>query len=273
MSEEDSQRQSGYELEAENEFERNWREGQFDEEGVFVLANGDRYEGELDSNNQATGSGVYIFANGDRYEGSFKEGRENKKGTLICSSGSKYEGEWKDGAPDGQGTMIYPNGNIYEGEWWHGKREEKGKLTTEEGVLEGYWDSDELQTIESFTKQIENNKVKIMYARNEPTGMAEVTFPNGSVYYGGFVDDRMEKFGVIKLTNGDEYMGEWSNNRLNTCTGIDYSDGNKRRGSCVPEGSWVPKELENLVATREVTKEKEKDKQPATKSGLPTNNL
>ena len=40
------------------------------------------------------GRGVYVSANGDRYEGEYRDGMEHGRGVYVWANGDRYEGEY-----------------------------------------------------------------------------------------------------------------------------------------------------------------------------------
>ena len=62
----------------------------------ITYADGSKYEGEF-KDGQFNGQGIFTFSNVSRYEGKFKDSQYNGEGIFIYSDGSKYEGEFKDG--------------------------------------------------------------------------------------------------------------------------------------------------------------------------------
>ncbi len=57
---------------------------------------GHTYIGEFKDGN-FNGQGAYTYANGDKYVGEFKDGKYNGQGTETFANGDKYVGEYKDG--------------------------------------------------------------------------------------------------------------------------------------------------------------------------------
>ena len=56
---------------------------------------GDRYEGDFVEGNKRHGRGIYVWANGDRYEGEWRDGKRTGWGTHTSANGKVKEGEWK----------------------------------------------------------------------------------------------------------------------------------------------------------------------------------
>ncbi len=98
------------------------------------------------------GNGVAVLVNGSRYEGEFKIGLMSK-GVFTYADGSRYEGEFKNGQCDGKGKMIYANGSFYKGEFKNNKFDGQGRkiFQDEEGnIVEqvGLWKAGEFQDSE-----------------------------------------------------------------------------------------------------------------------------
>ncbi|CAF3914182.1 unnamed protein product [Adineta steineri] len=81
--------------------------------GQADFVNGDKYTGDW-INSDRTGQGLYIFANGDRYEGQWKDNKRHGKGNMDFASGVKYTGDYIDNKRAGQGICVYANGDRYE---------------------------------------------------------------------------------------------------------------------------------------------------------------
>lgn len=96
--------------------------------GVYISANGDKFEGQYE-NGIKTGAGVYNFKNGSRLEGKFDQG-SIVVGSFTFANGDSYQGEFKNDEFDGVGKWTSGDGaEIYEGSFIRGLRHGKGKLT------------------------------------------------------------------------------------------------------------------------------------------------
>ena len=54
----------------EDRYEGEWKNGKFDDMGIYYFNNGDWYEGEF--KNEVCIKSIYFYENGDQYEGEFK---------------------------------------------------------------------------------------------------------------------------------------------------------------------------------------------------------
>lgn len=85
---------------------------QYNGEGTYTWANGDRYEGEF-LNGQIDGAGrLTFFGNGQYWEGLFVQGKiTNGSGIFYWgSNGDKFDGQWLNGQPEGTGILLHTNG-------------------------------------------------------------------------------------------------------------------------------------------------------------------
>ena len=79
--------------------------------GFATFTNGDSFQGLWKDNQMMRG--VYALANGDRYDGEITEGKFSGYGKYFFTSGQWYVGEWKDGNMT-KGICYYPDGRIKE---------------------------------------------------------------------------------------------------------------------------------------------------------------
>lgn len=62
------------------------------------------------------GKGVYIFANGERYDGELRESAKHGRGVYLYVNGNKYDGEWMNDKKNGKGSYTYfASGEKYDG--------------------------------------------------------------------------------------------------------------------------------------------------------------
>jgi hypothetical protein len=63
-------------------------------------------------------------------------------------------------------------------------------------------------------------------------GQGKLRFKNGTIYEGGFVENRMEGYGALLYTDGGRYEGEWRNSMPN-------GRGTSRIGGVANSGIWI----------------------------------
>jgi hypothetical protein len=64
---------------------------------------------------KANGYGVYVHANGSRYEGDWIEDKQEGVGSETWPDGSHYKGEYRDGKKNGHGVFNWADGATYTG--------------------------------------------------------------------------------------------------------------------------------------------------------------
>ena len=90
------------------------------------MDNGDLYEGDL-VDGVRTGTGVYVWADGKRYEGEFLNNKLHGEG-VFTEEGRTYVGGFVNDRREGQGRLEWENGNVYEGSFVNGVFEGIGKV-------------------------------------------------------------------------------------------------------------------------------------------------
>ena len=107
--------------------------------GVYVFANGDRYEGEYTKLEDGTvvrcGSGKHISSNGIVCEGKWKGNKMNERGVVTFPSGACYKGELVDNMMHGKGTYVFPDGSIYEGGFINNRLSGNGTFVDQNGQI------------------------------------------------------------------------------------------------------------------------------------------
>jgi hypothetical protein len=87
---------------------------------VQTFANLGTYQGHI-AERARSGAGVFVAADGERYEGEWSMDLRNGYGVSKPRSGISFEGAWKDGVPCGVGVVSWPDGSRYEGEYCRGQ--------------------------------------------------------------------------------------------------------------------------------------------------------
>jgi hypothetical protein len=91
-------------------YEGTFIDGKVDKKGKIKLRflSGDEYAGEYNyTDGKIHGKGIYIFANGDRYEGDFLQGKMTGQGIKFNANRTIFIGTWKDGKWMGGGPESY----------------------------------------------------------------------------------------------------------------------------------------------------------------------
>ena len=86
-------------------------------EGGVNWADGNKYFGEWRDDN-FNGQGIYTWSNGDKYVGEWRDNLLHGHGTFLWPNGNQYEGEWRDDKPHGQGAFTFSDiGKVAEEIW------------------------------------------------------------------------------------------------------------------------------------------------------------
>lgn len=105
------------------------------------------YEGEFSGGSTYGGKGVLTFPNGDRYEGELESNLFHGFGVYLYSEGTKEEATWKNGKKEGKAKVFYSNGDRFEGYYVNDLREGTGVYTYANGnEFVGIYENDELST-------------------------------------------------------------------------------------------------------------------------------
>jgi hypothetical protein len=108
--------------------------------GVYVSAQGDRYEGEF-RNGLMEGQGHWRIVGDGAYRGGMKDGLYHGTGRFDYEDGSVYEGSFAEGVYEGQGAWVHPDGESYLGQHHQGRRHGVGRYTWRNGdYYEGAFD-------------------------------------------------------------------------------------------------------------------------------------
>ena len=114
--------------------------------------------------------------------------------TIMAYGVGVYKGKVINGKPTGVATIDYVEGGKYEGSWLNGQKNGQGTEYDKNGKLlySGLWHNNKPLTKQIVMKWVLSPSTEGIY-------MGSVL---GNVPYG---------YGVIALSNGDRYSGEWKN--------------------------------------------------------------
>ena len=114
-------------------------EGEKQEEGLEVFANGDIYIGRYESDSPE-GYGEYYWENGSHYRGQFLSGMRHGRGVWQMVNGDSYEGEYMNDKKNGKGSYLWKNGSKYLGNFENDYRHGYGEMYWQDGrVYKGKW--------------------------------------------------------------------------------------------------------------------------------------
>lgn len=98
----------------------------------IVRRGADIYQGEL-RDNLPDGRGIWVWANGARYEGGWRHGLRSGRGRLLDARG-EYDGMWREDRRNGVGMQREGETSIYRGTWQDDRRHGPGIETFSNGV-------------------------------------------------------------------------------------------------------------------------------------------
>ena len=155
-----------------------WVNGVCTGKGILKMENEYEYEGDF-LENKKHGYGIEKYKDGSKYEGEFKNDKKNGKGKLIMSNGEIYEGEFKDDLYDGEGVYKWTlESREYKGQFKNGNMSGKGINIYKDGsVYEGH------------------------YKNGLKNGTGKYTWPNGKVFYGNWLNNKLHGNGYYILDN------------------------------------------------------------------------
>ena len=113
----------------------------------------------------------------------------DKSITFFLEDGNTYIGTFNKGLFDGFGTISsLDNKYLYEGEWKDGLKHGNGQLITEKIKYSGKFEND----VFSGSKGV-------------------LCDEKGNIYEGDFVNGKFDGYGHYKMSNGDNYIGQFKN--------------------------------------------------------------
>ena len=201
---------------------------------------GNKYKGEYDNSGRKNGQGIYITANGNRYEGIFRNGsffsgnanetdgygnkytgqydnyNRNGNGILIRSNGSRYEGVFQNGSLfSGNVNETDGYGNKYTGQYDKYNRNGNGILIKSNGSrYEGVFQNGSLFSGNVNETDGYGNKYTGQYDNYNRNGNGTLIKSNGSKYEGTFRSGNFWNGYANEIDgNGRTYSGYYQNGR------------------------------------------------------------
>jgi len=155
-----------------------WVNGICTGKGILKINNLYEYEGDF-FDNKKHGYGIEKYQDGSKYEGQFLDNKKNGKGKYINGRGETYEGEFKNDLFDGEGVYKWPlESREYIGQFKNGNMNGKGLNKYKDGST------------------YEGN-----YKNGLKHGLGKYTWPNGKVFYGSWLNNKLHGNGYYLLDN------------------------------------------------------------------------
>ncbi|MCL2186500.1 MAG: tetratricopeptide repeat protein [Treponema sp.] len=217
----------------------------------MIYDNGCVYEGEV-SNGVPHGKGKAVFANGDIYEGDFDNGKYHGEGCYSSSGGAVRSGEWKNNKHIADGGALSQDAidELLSGEDPAAEIVKKIPIEGEKKKAQDLPVKSEAEYIKAaftnalnesgaLSKNLAEDSSKTMNEKPKDhitsgfTGRKGHTFPNGSVYYGDWVNGIRSGWGRLTAANGEEYTGDYFNDERHGKGKYKWPDGREYSGDWV----------------------------------------
>lgn len=180
---------------------------------TVVLANGDRYEGQV-LDGLFDGWGVYVGRNGDRYEGEFRRDVKHGRGRLVFHDGRRYEGDFENDRPHGKGTLTYPDGSRYVGDFHNGVRHGLGTLSFPNGDVYMGEFRDDARTGQGTYQFADGARYVGEFLHGVRHGRGRYVYPSGEEFVGEFKNGQRSGLGQCTYPTGERFKGLWEEDRL-----------------------------------------------------------
>lgn len=158
-----------------------------------------------------------IYPNGDIYDGEMISGKKNGIGKMTFVNGNIFQGIWENDNMK-HGKMIYTDNyknqtGEYEGDFVNGVCHGNGIFISQEVVMSGQWEKDEIingildykkynnETMDEFEKNYRYYEGEIKYSA--PDGYGKMIFRNGDIYTGAWKGGEIYGKGKMEYINGN----------------------------------------------------------------------
>lgn len=202
----------------------------YGEEGPYK-----RYAGEWKSGNWS-GEGILEYKNGDVFIGHTKDSQTLRGDVTFANHDvlKSYSGDFPNDQMTGVGELIFQNGDRYKGHLVNGVMEGPGEYFVHDGTHSvGRWHNDEMIQGKTDYSKVEGS----MYVTYEGPfkndhfdGKGRLTFKNGDVYDGTFLEGQMHGAGHYIFVIGGYYVGPFANNMANGEGRKQYPNGDSYTG-------------------------------------------
>lgn len=222
---------------------------EFDTMGHIVWLNSKEYYFGEWFNGVRTGQGAYKFPSGDCYYGGFKSADKHGLGLHCSQKNEFYLGNFVDNYRSGLGVYIFANGDFIYGRFEKGKvhgkavyyhadthqfefslyenGDEKQELLIKDPfVMDGKWDNTPI-ILKNYVDNpfnysngvtSSNQKWEINGQTDNSknyNGIGALEWPEGSYFFGEYVNGSRDGVGIYKYKNNDFYFGGYSKQNCN----------------------------------------------------------
>jgi hypothetical protein len=225
--------------------------------GTLIKSDGTRIVGEF-LNGVPHGLASETKTDGAKYKGPWMDGvYHGAEGLLELSDGTIYRGDFVNGQPEGSGKLSWKDQTVqyvYEGQFIAGKFQGKGRLQRDGFLYEGDFVSGDFH---GKGRLALNDRVYDGDFRDgKMNGVGSLTYTDGKIYVGTFIDNSVTGAGVITTPNGIRYQGSVKDEKFDGCGRLNYPNGEiyvgmftggarsgigilyNKRGSVLKRGEW-----------------------------------
>lgn len=187
--------------------------GQCHGEGIWLKDN-NIYYGNF-KNDEFNGQGLFVTGNGEYYFGDWKNGQCDGEGELYVNDSLAYKGNFRNNKKEGYGEEYYPDGGVYRGTFYNNQKNGLGTYTFCDGsIYEGNF-KDSKYNGKGQIKWSNGNSFKGEFKDGRINGHGTYFWNDGSIFDGFFVNGRKQGDGQYIWPNGKTFRGQWNNNSLN----------------------------------------------------------
>jgi len=245
---------NGNEKIGDDTYEGEYRFGEFDGDGTYFFASGEKYIGKWKKGNQ-NGFGIYInsknktssviYNKGKLIKQTFKIDIEDGKHIYEYTNGYKYDGNFVNGFKHGEGTLISGDNNEkFVGEFKNGFKHGEGKLA-----------------LYKFGNHLPYLFYDGEWKYDQKNGQGEEEYADGSKHKGSFINNKIEQEGIFILANGGKCYGFWKDGIVS----LSRSDSQKEKNN-YKKIENLEKDSKKLITNKNKSKEeKEKIKEEIKK--------
>ena len=264
-----------------------WKEDQMHGHGIYTWANGEKYIGEFRDGRNTYG--VQYSALG-RLQGTFSNGEwceecepnanqlalvreidpslitaalppcptsgyfDNCFGTAAYEDGDKYVGEYKDDKRHGHGTYIFGPGEFegdkYVGEWKDDNPWEGIEYSASDKVQGTYSNGEWCEECEpnanqlALVREIDPSLITLALPPCPTSGYFDNCFgaymdADGNEYVGEWKDNKRHGHGASTFADGDQHVGEYKDGKPHGQGAYTWADGDKYVGEYKDGSAWT----------------------------------
>jgi hypothetical protein len=144
------------------------------------------------------------------------------------ADGATYKGLWKDGKRNGYGVYNWAKGGVYKGQWKDDNKNGEGTYTSKDNsTLTGIWKDGKI-----IREQVLEKKIGCVFG-DCSSAYGTYIWESGEQYEGEWLNNRRNGVGSNTFTSGVIYYGQWKNDMRHGLGTTISKEGVKKRGTWV----------------------------------------